>query len=120
MQKPDSIRKYRTANNIKQEAAAKYLGIRQQSYSDIERNLTCLDRETAEKLARLFNVSLHDIYYEPDNTPPAATDTEKELLQQLLTEKDKLLHEKDMHLHEKDKRIALLEQMLKEREKKNK
>lgn len=118
MQKTDSLRKLRTALGYKQEAVAEYLGISQQSYSDMERNIICLNRETAEKLAVFYAVRLTEIYYDAGTLPLPAPDTEKELLQQLLTEKDKRLDEKDKRLDEKDKQIALLQQMLEEKKKK--
>jgi transcriptional regulator with XRE-family HTH domain len=104
MQKPDSLRKLRTARGYKQQAVAEYLGITQQSYSDIERNVTCLDLETAQKLAVWYDVPLTEIYYHESTLPLPAPDTEKELLLQLVIEKDK--------------RIALLEKLLQQKQKK--
>lgn len=111
MQKPDSIRKIRTALGYKQETIAEYLGITQQAFSDIERSITCLDLAMAEKIAAFLQVPLTDIYYDTTTLPLPAPNTEKELLLQLLTEKDKRLSDKDKH-------IALLEMLVQEKQKK--
>lgn len=54
----NNLRKLREEKDIKQSVVADFLGISQQGYSKIEKNITNANGQTLTKLAEYFNVSV--------------------------------------------------------------
>lgn len=52
------IARYRKMNHLTQKEVAKYLGVRQQTYSEYERGISAMHIEEFLQLARLYNVSV--------------------------------------------------------------
>jgi transcriptional regulator with XRE-family HTH domain len=114
MQIPGSIRRWRNEASLKQSYMAAKLHMTQQAYSDIETDKTNLAYDKAVEIAALLKIDVSLIWI-PDkhngqiNLTP---DKEKDLLRELLKEKDAVNKGKDEVIKEKERLIKFLEKLL--------
>jgi transcriptional regulator with XRE-family HTH domain len=122
------IRLVRERQRLTQEYMADQLGISLKAYNELETGKTRIYDERLQEVAKILKTTPEAIYAYEDNFTQnntfnekysngvfinhGLTDTERQLYEQLLVEKDKRLAEKDELNAELLKRIATLKEML--------
>jgi transcriptional regulator with XRE-family HTH domain len=106
----DKIKAVRLGRNRTQEDIAYDLNITVSSYSKIERNVTDVNLSRILQIARVFNMSVAELFSYGE--PKSKIEEELERIKKQNVEKDKLLNEKDKLLAEKDKEIMDIQRKL--------
>jgi len=107
----ENIPKYRDEKCFSQEYIAQQLEIRQSTYQRIEAGKVKISTDRLSQLARIFNKPIEAFF--GNGKKPSTEDQEKELLKEILTQREERIRELEEKIQRRDNKICELKQLIK-------